>query len=262
MASKSPLADKLKDVRDRIARAAAKAKRDPAEVTLVAVTKYAAPEVIRELIKLGVGDLAENRVQQLAQRSPQISEFHQRLLSSKDEGVAPRLRWHLIGHLQRNKAKQALPLVQLIHTVDSLRLAEELDAALEKVGPRADGPTKKFPILVQVNASEESQKSGVAVGATLHLAEQIATMPNLQVAGLMTMTAMDASEAECRQVFSRTRELFEELKWHKIGGAGLRHLSMGMSQDYEWAIEEGATLVRVGSALFGGKPEGDSSEED
>jgi PLP dependent protein len=262
VASKTPLADKLKEVQDRIARACTAAKRDPTEVTLIAVTKYAAPEVIRELLKLGVADLGESRVQQLVQRAAQINEFHQRLLTSKDESVAPKLRWHMIGHLQRNKAKQVLPLASVIHSVDSLRLAEELDAALEKQNARATTPVKKYPVLIQVNASEESQKSGVAVGATLHLAEQIATMPSLQVAGLMTMARHDAPEAECRQNFARVRELFEELKWNKIGGAGLKHLSMGMTQDYEWAILEGATLVRVGSALFGGKPEGDADEDE
>jgi pyridoxal phosphate enzyme (YggS family) len=153
----------------------------------------------------------------------------------------------MIGHLQRNKVKPIIPLVGLIHSVDSLRLAEEIDAAGEKIG-------RKIPILMQVNASEESQKSGVAVGAAVHLAEQIDSMPFVQLSGLMTMAAFEGSEAEIRQAFSRTRELFEEMKWHKIGGTALRHLSMGMSNDFELAIAEGATMVRIGSLLFGGKP--------
>src|SRR5262249_16474559 len=106
---------------------------------------------------------------------------------------------------------------------------------------------------MQINASEESSKFGVAVGAAVHLAEQIDSMPNLQLMGLMTMGPLDAPEKQIRQAFARTREVFEEMKWHKIGGTSLRHLSMGMSHDYEIAIEEGATMVRIGTALFGGK---------
>ena len=106
---------------------------------------------------------------------------------------------------------------------------------------------------MQVNTSEEEQKFGVAVGAAVHLAEQIDSMPNLQLAGLMTMAAHGVPEPKIRQAFSRAKELFEEMKWHKIGGANLKHLSMGMSDDFEQAIAEGSTMVRIGSAIFGGK---------
>ena len=131
MARKTPLAARLDEVKDRIAKACAKAKREPSEITLIAVTKTAAPEQIREILQLGVGDLGESRVQVLAQRASQVNEFHQRQLKSgnDDTQVPPKLRWHMIGHLQRNKAKQVLPLISLIHSVDSLRLAEELEAA-------------------------------------------------------------------------------------------------------------------------------------
>jgi pyridoxal phosphate enzyme (YggS family) len=253
VAHNSPLAQKLSEVKERIAAAAAKARRDPAEVTLIAVTKYAAPEQIREIIQLGVGDLGESRVQQLLQRVPQINEFHQRLLQ-RGEGGPPRLRWHLIGHLQRNKVKQVLPLVSCIHSLDSLRLAEELDTQAAKT-------ERKVPVMLQVNASEESQKHGVAVGAAVHLAEQIASMPNLQLVGLMTMAALNAEESAIRHTFARTREIFEEIRWNKIGGAAFKHLSMGMTHDYQWAIQEGATMVRIGSALFGEKPPGEEEEE-
>ena len=256
-ASKTPatLADRLADVRARIARAAEKAKRDPAEVLLVAVTKYAPPEQIREILKLGVADLGENRVQQLVQRAAQINEFHSRAVAGGDKIIVPKVRWHMIGRLQRNKAKQLLPVVSMIHSIDSLRLAEELETQLE----RGD---RKLPVLLQVNASDEPQKGGVAVGAAIHLAEQIATMTHLQMGGLMTMAAHGASEAQTRQTFSRTREIFEEMKRAKIGGSTMRHLSMGMTDDFELAIEEGATLVRVGSALFGGKPDHLEDEND
>ena len=130
MAKQSPLAEKLDEVKDRIAAAAAKAKRDRQEVTLIAVTKTAAPEQIREILQLGVGDLGESRVQVLTQRAAQINEFHQRRQTAarRRGAVPPKLRWHMIGHLQRNKVKPVLPLVSMIHSVDSLRLAEELDA--------------------------------------------------------------------------------------------------------------------------------------
>jgi PLP dependent protein len=249
------IADRLNEVREKIAAACARAKRDPSEVTLVAVTKYAGPEQIREILKLGVGDLGENRVQQLVQRSAQIGEFHQRAVAGGDKLIAPKIRWHMIGHLQRNKAKQLLPVVAMVHSIDSLRLAEDLEEMLERTD-------RKLPVLLQVNASEEGQKSGVAVGAAVHLAEQIATMPHLQLGGIMTMAAMDADEKTIRHTFVRTREIFEEMKWHKIGGNGLRHLSMGMTQDYEIAIEEGATIIRVGSALFGGKPDGTEEKDE
>ena len=254
-ASKSPatgpssLSDRLADVRARIAGAAAKAKRDPAEVMLVAVTKYAAPEQLRELLKLGVGDLGENRVQQLTQRAAQIGEFHSRALAGgQEKTLAPKLRWHMIGRLQRNKVKQLLPCVSMIHSIDSLRLAEELEHQLERAG-------RKLPVLLQVNASDEPQKGGVAVGAAVHLAEQIATMNHLQMAGIMTMAAHDSTEAQARHTFARTREIFEEMRFQKIGGTTLRYLSMGMTDDFEWAIQEGSNLIRVGSALFGGKPD-------
>lgn len=254
--TKSQLADRLNELRDRVADACARAKREPGEVTLIAVTKSAGPEQIRELLGLGVADLGENRVQQLQQRAAQLNEYlARRQKGGEADGMPARIRWHMIGHLQRNKVKALLPVVHVIHSVDSLRLAEELDAAAAKLGRRQ-------PVLMQVNASEESQKSGVAVGAAVHLAEQIDSMPNLQIVGLMTMAEHTDNPSVIQRAFARTRELFEEMKWHKIGGASLRHLSMGMSHDYELAIAEGATMIRVGSALFGGKPDAVEEKED
>jgi hypothetical protein len=246
VAKRSPLADKLDEVRDRIASAAVKAKRDPGEITLIAVTKTAAPEQIREVLQLGVADLGESRVQVLTQRAGQLNEYLQRRAMHGDGAPTQRPRWHMIGHLQRNKVKAALPLVYMIHCIDSLRLAEELDIQATKLG-------RKIPVLLQVNTSEETSKFGVAVGAAVHLAEQIDSMPGLQMGGLMTMAPLEAAEEKIRHTFARAREIFEEMKWHKIGGAALRHLSMGMSHDFEPAIAEGATMVRIGTALFGGK---------
>lgn len=246
MAKKTPLAERLDQVNERIAAACDRARRDPSEVTLIAVTKSAAPEQVREIIQLGVGDLGESRVQVLTQRAAQVTEFFQRRVAYGDENMPAKLRWHMIGHLQRNKVKPIIPLVSLIHSIDSLRLAEEI----ETQGTKLD---KRVPVLLQVNASEEQSKFGVAVGAAVHLAEQIDSMPHLQLIGLMTMAPLNATDAEVRHCFVRTREIFEEMRWHKIGGSAFKHLSMGMSNDFEVAIEEGATLVRVGTALFGDK---------
>jgi pyridoxal phosphate enzyme (YggS family) len=185
----------------------------------------------------------------------QLNEFHTRRLQHGDGTVTPKLRWHMVGHLQRNKVKQLLPVVGMIHSVDSLRLAEELDAQAAKI-------EKRQPVLLQVNASEEPQKYGVAVGAAVHLAEQIDSMPNLQIMGLMTMAPLDAKQDEVRHCFARTREVFEEMKWHKIGAAALKHLSMGMSNDFEAAIAEGATMIRIGTLLFGGNKAEVMEEED
>ena len=248
MVKNSPLEIKLNDVKSRINEACAKANREPAEVTLIAVTKSAAPEQIREILQLGVGDLGESRAQVVTQKAAQVNEFYQRQKARGEDApnLAARLRWHMIGHLQRNKVKPILPLIDLIHSVESLRLAEEIEVAAEKLD-------RRIPVLLQINASEEKSKFGVAVGAAVPLAEQIATMPRLALVGLMTMAPLGATDDEARAVFCRTREIFEEIKWNKIGGAGFRHLSMGMSNDFEAAIAEGATMVRIGTGLFGGK---------
>lgn len=257
MAKRSPLAEKLDEIKGRIAAAATRTKREPSEVTLVAVTKSAAPEQIREILSLGIADLGESRVQSLTQRAAQLDEFVKRRHAHGEDGqpaMPEKIRWHMIGHLQRNKVKPLLPFVHMIHSIDSLRLAEEIDTQIAKLGRRVS-------VMLQINASEEPQKYGVAVGAAVHLAEQIDSMPNLQLVGLMTMAAFDANEKAIRLSFSRTRELFEEMRWHKIGGTNLRHLSMGMSHDFELAIAEGATMVRIGTELFGGKV-GDHEESE
>jgi len=148
VAKKTPLAEKLDEIRDRIAQAAIKAKREPSEVTLVAVTKNAAPEQIREVLQLGIADLGESRVQNLTQRAGQLNEFLQRRLDRGDATAPEKIRWHMIGHLQRNKVKPVLPVASLIHSIDSLRLAEEIDAQGLKIG-------KRVPVLLQVNRARK-----------------------------------------------------------------------------------------------------------
>jgi pyridoxal phosphate enzyme (YggS family) len=208
------------------------------QVKLVIVTKSAQIEAIKEVINLGYNELGENRVQQLKKVAAQIDEYFE-----GGENNGNKIKWHLIGHLQRNKVRQVLGLCSLIHSLDTLRLAEEINTAGAKLNLKAR-------VLLQVNTSEEPQKYGVPVGAATHLAEQIMTMPNVKLCGLMTMAPLTRDKDVIRQCFTRARELFEEMKGERIVGAEFTELSMGMSGDYEEAIEEGATILRIGSAIF------------
>lgn len=241
------LQDNLKSVRERMAEAAIRAGRDPAEVRLVAVTKYVDVQTIRALLELGHADIGESRVQELTRRAGMIAEALSRLAEAGGAGGHPMVapRWHMVGHLQRNKVKALLPWVSVIHSVDSLRLAEELSNQLQKAN-------RTLPIFLQVNASGEKTKFGVAVGAITHLAEQVVTLPGLQIVGLMTMAPLTDDEQVLRRTFARTRELFEEMREMRELRPHFRELSMGMSNDFEIAIEEGATVVRIGQALFQG----------
>ncbi len=229
----------LQRLRENIAAAAERARRDVANIQLVAVTKSAELEDVKNLIELGVVELGESRAQQLAARAAEVEQWLSR--RRKDTPVRP--RWHMVGHLQRNKVKQVLGVAEVIHSVDSLRLAEDLDS-------RAGQQEKVLEILLQVNCSAETQKFGVPVGAALHLAEQISTLKRLRLLGLMTMAPLSADPETARPCFIRLRELFEEMRVEKVGGRDFRHLSMGMTQDYQVAIEEGATILRIGTALF------------
>jgi PLP dependent protein len=237
------IGEHIERVKETIASACARVDRDPAEITLVVVTKSATLEAIEEVIRLGYLDLGENRVQQLKKVSTQIDEFLQR--SAGEQTTTRRVRWHMIGHLQRNKVRQVLPLITLIHSVDTLRLAEEINASAVKLNITP-------VVLLQVNTSEEPQKYGVSVGAVPYLAEQIETLPNLKLVGLMTMAPLTHNKDVIRGCFVRARELFTEMRGEKIVGRHFTELSMGMSSDYEIAVEEGATILRIGSAIFSG----------
>ena len=236
--SKAKLKDNLAAVRERIAEACVRSRREGDEVSLVAVTKATEPASIRDLVTLGQLDLAESRVQQLTERAAELDAW-----LTRRKGDAPPIRWHMVGHLQRNKVKACLSVAEVIHSVDSLRLAEEISA-------RADQDGRVIECMLEVNCSQEPQKHGVAVGAAFHLAEQIATLPTLRLTGLMTMAPLVADAERSRFAFVRLRELFEEMRNEKIGGRDFRHLSMGMTNDFEIAVEEGATIVRIGTALF------------
>jgi len=237
------ISEKLKRINDTISAACARAGREPEEVRLVVVTKSATIEAIKEVLQLGVTDLGENRVQQLKKVTAQVEEFLQG--PAGNPALLKNIRWHMIGHLQRNKVRQVLPTAALVHSVDTLRLAEEINTAAAKLNLRPK-------VLLQVNTSDEPQKYGVPVGAATHLAEQIETLPNICFAGLMTMAPLTHNKDIVRACFVRARELFVEMCGEGIVGPQFTELSMGMSSDYEIAVEEGATILRIGSAIFAG----------
>jgi len=222
--------ENLAEVRGRIVAAAARAGRDPASVTLVAVTKRNPPEMVRPLVDLGVGDLGENYPQELWDKAEALG------------GLA--VRWHLIGHLQGNKAKKTVPLVRMIHGVDSLKLLR----ALDDLAPTLGGAPPA--VCLQVNASGEESKHGWDPGSILGDGDAIAACRRMPVVGLMTIAGYGTTDDEARPTFAGLRELRDRLR--VATGLELPCLSMGMSGDYEAAIEEGATHVRVGSALFAG----------
>ena len=235
--------ERIKRIRDTINCACARVGRDPAQIKLVVVTKSADIEAVKEVIHLGCTDLGENRVQQLRKVWAQVAEFLQQ--GDGDSALPEKVNWHMIGHLQRNKVRHVLPIAALIHSVDTLRLAEEIDASGAKLNLRP-------AVLLQANTSNEPQKYGVPVGAVTHLVEQIETLPNLRLVGLMTMAPLTHNKDVVRACFVRARELFIEMRGEKIAGPQFTELSMGMSSDYEVAVEEGATILRIGSAIFAG----------
>ena len=228
------IADRRARVLDRIAAAAARAGRDPADVTLVAVTKTHPLETIRAAVEAGCRDLGENRAQELVAKSDAVP----------GEAQGGAVRWHAIGSLQRNKARDVAARADLFHALDSPRLARALDAKAAEAGRVLD-------VLVQLNISGEPSKSGVAPEAADELTGLANACEHLRVVGLMGMAAPASSAAEAERVvrpaFRRLRRAFE------ASPLALRELSMGMSGDFELAVEEGATIVRVGSALFGAR---------
>ena len=242
---KRKLTENLKRIRHRIEEACVRADRNPDNVQLVAVTKYATLDVIRGLLDIGVPILGENRVQELTKRAAMIHEGLSRREPDKDAPPRPGPAWHMIGHLQRNKVKALLPWVDMIHSVDSLRLAEEIDAQAGKLD-------LKIPILLEVNAGGEANKRGVAVPAVTHLAEQVDSLEHIELRGLMAMAPLTDDVGLIRHTFERVRDLFDEIIGERLCSPRFGELSLGMSQDFEYGIEAGATYVRIGSALFEG----------
>jgi len=211
-------------VRERIASAAGRAGRRQEEITLVAVTKGVALSRIREAVAAGVVDVGESRVQEAAPKVAALREA---------------VRWHLVGHLQRNKAPLAAGLFNVIHSLDSVRLAE----TLSRHAPQ------RVDVLVQVNVAREPQKYGLPPEALADVLRSVASLPGIRVVGLMTIPPLHPDPEHARPLFRRLRTLRDE--GARVLGTALPHLSMGMSDDFEVAVEEGATLVRVGRAIFG-----------
>jgi pyridoxal phosphate enzyme (YggS family) len=225
------IASNVAGIRQRMADAAQRSGRDAADVTLVAVTKYVGLPETQMLLDAGCCDLGESRPQGLWAKAEAF--------------VDAELRWHMIGHLQRNKVRRTLPVVCLTHSGDSVRLIAEIDRLAEA----GDGPAK---ILLEVNISGDESKHGFEADELEAALPQLAALPNVAIRGLMAMARLDGDLSAARRDFSALRELRDRLLKNCPEQVGLDELSMGMSRDFEVAIEEGATLIRVGSALFEG----------
>jgi hypothetical protein len=227
------IAENLARIRERIAAAAAKSGRKAEEILLVAVSKGVEPERIEQAIGAGVTDLGENYLQEAIGKKAQIGS---------------KARWHFIGHLQRNKVNAALEEFSLIQSVDSLKLAQEISR-------RAAAAGKTAQILLQVNTSSETSKFGVAPEETLKLVEEIGILPGLALQGLMTIGRFEPDAAAARGEFRLLAQIFREISQLNLPNIKMRRLSMGMTHDFEVAIEEGANLVRIGTGIFGPRRE-------
>jgi pyridoxal phosphate enzyme (YggS family) len=223
----------LARVRQRIAAAAARAGRSPGEVTLIGVTKTVPTEAIRAAVAAGLGHIGENRVQEAAAKREALA------------ALSPRPQWHLIGHLQSNKVTRAAALFDCIHSIDSEELARRLDRAAGARGATID-------VLIQVDLGLEATKHGAEEKDVAVLARTTAALPHLRLKGLMTIPPLSETPEGSRRYFRRLRELRDEVA---AGGPPLPELSMGMSFDLDVAVEEGATMIRVGRALFGERPD-------
>ena len=223
--------EQLETVESNICRACSKSKRNREEVTLIAVSKTKPVEDLKEAYACGIRYFGENKVQEIMDKYPQMPAD---------------VKWHMIGHLQRNKVKYIVDKTAMIHSVDSLRLAETIQNEASK-------HQVSVPILLEVNVAEEDSKFGLSVKDTLPLAEQISTFPNLQIKGLMTIAPFVENPEENRWVFRQLKKLSVDIDEKNIDNVDMCVLSMGMTGDYEVAIEEGSTMVRVGTGIFGSR---------
>jgi PLP dependent protein len=227
------IADNVALLRERIANAANSVGRDANEVTLVGVTKYVTPELARLVFEAGVVDLGESRPQALLQKQQALKDLSE-------------VRWHLIGQLQRNKARRILPLTQMIHSVDRWKLL----STLNQLAVELDIQT--IDVLLEVNVSQDQSKHGFDSESLQNLMDRLDTVTRIRVCGLMAMGGRTATPTEVRHQFATVRELRDSLRASAPENAPMQHLSMGMSGDYEIGVKEGATLVRIGSGLFRG----------
>jgi len=221
--------ENIEVIKEKIARAALKAGRRPEDVLLLAVTKTIDNERIREAVDAGLCELGENKVQEIM---------------DKYDTLERDVKWHMIGHLQTNKVKYIADKVTLIHSVDSLKLAEEINKKAAKAGRVMD-------ILIEINVADEESKFGITCDMAEDIIKEIALMENLRVRGLMTVAPFVDDGEENRPVFRRLRQLLVDINAKKIDNVNMDILSMGMTGDYEVAVEEGATIVRVGTGIFG-----------
>jgi pyridoxal phosphate enzyme (YggS family) len=226
------VADNLRLVRNQIVEAARRAGRDPGRVRLMAVTKTVDDDRICEAIRAGVEIIGENYVQEARRKIGQMGE---------------NIRWHLIGRLQTNKAKYAVRLFEMIHSVDRLELAREIDRRAREAG-------RVMKILIEINVAGEATKSGVPLADAAELVRQVALFPNLSIQGLMTMPPWCDDPAETRPYFRTMRELADRIAAEATAGVAMHELSMGTTDDYTMAVEEGATIVRIGRGIFGERP--------
>ena len=225
------ITDNYREVEAKVQEAARRAGRDPKEITLIAVSKTKPLEDIEELIRIGVRECGENKPQELR---------------DKYEAVSTPVHFHQIGHLQTNKVKYIIDKAVLIHSVDSMHLAEQIQKEAEKRGLTAQ-------VLIEVNAAEEETKFGVTLDTAAALVKEISVLPNVHICGLMTIAPFVDDPEENRPVFRAMHELLLDIKSQSIDNVDMNVLSMGMTNDYEVAIEEGATMVRVGTAIFGAR---------
>lgn len=223
------IARQLQDVQEEIRKACERSGRDPKEVTLIAVSKTKPITMIQEAIDAGQMVFGENKVQEMC---------------TKYEELPKNLQWHLIGHLQRNKVKYIADKAALIHSVDSLRLAETINQEGAKIN-------RIIPILIEVNVAQEETKFGVSVEETLSLIEAICQLPYVQIQGLMTIAPFVEDPEENRPVFRKLKQLSVDIRRKNMNNVYMDILSMGMTNDYQVAVEEGATMVRVGTGIFG-----------
>lgn len=223
------VADRFHEIRKRITAACERSGRAPEEVTLIAVSKTKPAELLKEAYEAGARDFGENKVQEILEKYPQLP---------KD------IRWHMIGHLQTNKVKQVVGKACLIHSVDSLRLANEISRESKKQG-------LTVPILLEVNVAEEETKFGFRLEETEEALREIGQLPALKVCGLMTIAPFVEEGEANRQIFRKFHQFYVDMKSKNIDNITMSILSMGMTGDFEVAIEEGATMVRVGTGIFG-----------
>lgn len=225
------LKDNYEAVKNNIEQACMRSNRDLSEVTLIAVSKTKPVPMLQEIYDAGARDFGENKVQELCQKYEELPQD---------------IRWHMIGHLQRNKVKQVVGKAALIHSVDSYRLAQEISLQAQK-------QNITVPILIEVNIAKEESKFGIAKEDTIQLVEEIAELPNLMIQGLMTIAPFVDDPEDNRLYFREIKQLSVDIKNKNIDNVTMDVLSMGMTNDYEVAIEEGATIVRVGTGIFGAR---------